>query len=88
MNSRWGLKRGLPRGLSSGLISTSSGVRGVPSRGLLPVEALALFAALWARVLEEKQQQNQAKKIQDKDQQKTNKKQEPRKLTLPPPRRN
>ena len=44
MSSRWGLKRGLRRGLLSGLLSTNIGVREVPTRGLLPVEALALFA--------------------------------------------
>ena len=48
MNLRWGLKRGLRRGLLSGLISTTAGVREEPTGGLSPVEALALFAALWA----------------------------------------
>ena len=46
MDSRWGLKRGL----SSGLITTNSGVRGVLSGGSSPIEALALFATLWANV--------------------------------------
>ena len=42
MNSRWGLP--------SGLLSTNTGVREVPAGGLSPVEALALFATLWASV--------------------------------------
>ena len=50
MNSRWGLKRGLRRGLLSGLLSTNTGVCEVPTGGLSPVEALALFATLWANV--------------------------------------
>ena len=50
MNSRWGLKRGLRRGLISVLLSTTSGVLEVPAGGLSPVEALALFATLWASV--------------------------------------
>ena len=50
MNSRWGLKRGLRRGLLPGLLSTNTGVRKVPVRGLSPIEALALFATLWADV--------------------------------------
>ena len=50
MNACWGLKRGLRRGLWSGLISTNTSVRGVLAGGLSPVEALALFAALWASV--------------------------------------
>ena len=50
MDSRWGLKRGLRRGLLSGLLSTNTGVREVPAGGLSPVEALALFATLWASV--------------------------------------
>ena len=50
MNSRWGLKRGLRQGLLSGLTSTTTGVRGVLAGGLPPVEALALFAVLWASV--------------------------------------
>ena len=50
MDSRSGLKRGLRRGLSSGLITTNSGVHGVLAGGSSPVEALALFATLWANV--------------------------------------
>ena len=46
MSLRWGLKRGLRRGL----LSTSNGVCEVPLGGLSPVEALALFATLWASV--------------------------------------
>ena len=46
MDSRWGLRRGL----LSGLLSTNTGVREVPAGGLLPVEALVLFATLWASV--------------------------------------
>ena len=42
MNARWGLCRGL--------LSTTSGVLKVPARGWPPVEALALFATLWASV--------------------------------------
>ena len=49
MDARWGLRRGLRRGLLSGLISTT-GVREAPAGGLSPVEALALFATLWASV--------------------------------------
>ena len=45
-SSRWGLKRGLRRGL----LSTTSGVLEVPAGGLSPVEALALFATLCASV--------------------------------------
>ena len=37
-------------GLLSGLLSTTSGVLKVPARGWPPVEALALFATLWASV--------------------------------------
>ena len=48
MDSRWGLKQGLCQELLSGLLSTNSGVREVPAGGLSPVEALALFATLWA----------------------------------------
>ena len=47
MTLRWGLCRGL----LSGLLPTTSGVLEVPARGWPPVEALALFAALWASVL-------------------------------------
>ena len=43
MNARWGLRRGL-------LSTTTSGVLKVPVGGLSPVEALALFATLWASV--------------------------------------
>ena len=50
MNSRWGLKWGLRRGLLSGLITTNAGVRGALVGGSSPVEALALFVALWASV--------------------------------------
>ena len=50
MSLRWGLKRGIRRGLLSGLLSTSNGVCEVPAGGLSPVEALALFATLWASV--------------------------------------
>ena len=50
MDSRWGLKRGLHRGLLSVVITTNTGVRGALAGGLLPAEALALFAALWASV--------------------------------------
>ena len=46
MDSRWGLKWGL----MSGLLSTTSGILEVPAGGLSPVEALALFTALWASV--------------------------------------
>ena len=46
MNSRWGLKRGLCWGLSSALITTNSGMRGVLAEGLSPVKDLALFATL------------------------------------------
>ena len=44
MNTRWGLRLGL----LSGLLSTTSGVPEVPAGGWPPVEALALFATLWA----------------------------------------
>ena len=47
---RWGLERGLRRGLPSGLLSTNNDVREVPAGGLSPVEALAFLAALWASV--------------------------------------
>lgn len=47
---RWGLKRGLCRGLLSELLSTANGVCEVPAGGLSPVEALALFATRWASV--------------------------------------
>ena len=47
---RWGLKRGLRRGLPSRLLPTTSGVLEVPAGGWLPDEALALFATLWASV--------------------------------------
>ena len=50
MDSCWGLKRGLRRGLLSGLLSTTSGVLEEPAGGWPPVEALALFATLWASV--------------------------------------
>ena len=46
MNTRWGLRRGL----LSGLLSTTSGVLEVPRGGWPPVEALALFATLWANI--------------------------------------
>ena len=49
MNARRGLRRGLHRGLLSGLISTT-GMREVLVEGWSPVEALALFATLWASV--------------------------------------
>ena len=42
MNARWGLL--------SGLLSTTSGVLEVPAGGWPPIEALALFATLWASV--------------------------------------
>ena len=61
MNSRWGLKRGLRRGLLSGLISTTTGVRGVLAGGLSPVEASALFAALWASASVSLRKQDQVK---------------------------
>ena len=38
------------RGLLLRLLSTNTSVREVPARGLSPVEALALFATLWASV--------------------------------------
>ena len=50
LDSRWGLKRGLRRGLLSGLLSTNTGLREVLAGGLSSVEALALFATLWASV--------------------------------------
>ena len=50
MNAHWGLIRGLHRGLFSGLITTNAGVGGALARGWTPVEALALFATLWASV--------------------------------------
>ena len=50
MDSRWRLNRGLRRGLLSGLISTTTGVCGAPAGGLSLVEALALFAILWASI--------------------------------------
>ena len=37
-------------GLLSGLLTTTRGALEVPAGGLPPVEALALFAALWASV--------------------------------------
>ena len=46
VSSRWGLHRGL----LSGLLSTTNDVLKVPARGWPPVEALALFATLWASV--------------------------------------
>ena len=46
MKARWGLCQGL----LSGLLSTTSGVLEVPAGGWPPVEALALFATLWASV--------------------------------------
>ena len=46
MNLHWGLRRGL----LSGLLSTTSGVLELPTGGLSPVEALALFATLWASI--------------------------------------
>ena len=45
-----GAEAGAAPGLLSGLLSTSNGVREVPAEGLSPVEALALFATLWASV--------------------------------------
>ena len=45
VNVRWGLSQGL----SSGLISTTSG-REAPADGWSPADALALFATLWAGV--------------------------------------
>ena len=50
MSLRWGLKRGLRRGLLFELLSTGNGVCEVPAGGLSPVEAFALFAILWASV--------------------------------------
>ena len=50
MDSRWGLKRGLRRGLLSELLSTTSGVLEVPVGGLSPVETLALFITLCASI--------------------------------------
>ena len=61
MNLRWGLKRGLRRGLLSGLLSTNTSVREVPAEGLSPVEALALFATLWASVSMSLQRRRQVK---------------------------
>ena len=46
MDSRWGLRWGL----LSGLITTNAGVREALAGGSSPVEALALFATLWASV--------------------------------------
>ena len=50
MDARWGLSRGLRRGLLFGLLSNTSGAFEVPAGGWLPVETLALFAARWASV--------------------------------------
>ena len=46
MNAHWGLRRGL----LFRLLSTTNGVLEVPAGGWPPVEALALFATLWASV--------------------------------------
>ena len=46
MNAHWGLRWGL----LSGLLSTTNGVLEVHTRGWPPVEALSLFASLWASV--------------------------------------
>ena len=48
--SRWGLSRGLRRGLESGLIMMVSSAAKVPARGTSPVEILALFPILCANV--------------------------------------
>ena len=43
------LRRGLCRGLLSGLLNTTSGVPKAPAGGWPPAEALALFT-LWASI--------------------------------------
>ena len=50
VDSRWGLSRGLRRGLGPGLIVITSGALEVFAGGSSPVEVLALFAILCANV--------------------------------------
>ena len=61
MDSRWGLSRGLPRGLGPGLIVITSGALEVLAAGLSPVEVLALFSILCASVFVSLQKQAKTK---------------------------
>ena len=76
-NKRRSKQEDLRWGLRWGLLCGAAGWSGKPVAGASPAVAtgsssrsttriLALFTAFWARVLEDKQDQSQAKKIQDK----------------------
>ena len=69
MNLRWGLRWGLLRGVIAGsvkVVSSPPPADTMGSSSMTITAALALFAALWAKVLEDIQDQDQKKKIQDK----------------------
>ena len=60
-DSRWGLSRGLRRGLGPGLIMITSGMLEVLARGSSPIEVLALFSILYASVSVSLQKQAKTK---------------------------
>ena len=87
----WGLRWGLLRGVVAGsdkVVSDAPSVVTAGSSSMTTTGTLALFAALWARVLKRNKVQKKADQIQDKKQQELKKYKYNRKnLTLLPPRR-
>ena len=73
---RWGLRWGLLRGEVVGsvkVVSDASSTVIAGSSSMTTTGTLALFAALWARVLKWNEVQREADQIQDKKQQETKK---------------
>ena len=70
MNLRWGLRWGLPRGVVAGsgkVVSDTPPAVAVGSSSMITTETLALFAALWAKVLKGNKVQSKADQIQDRN---------------------
>ena len=68
MYLRWGLRWGLLRGAVAGsgkVVSGAPPVVSVGSSSMITTGTLALFAALWARVLKGNKVQSKADQIQD-----------------------
>ena len=72
MHLRWGLRWGLLRGVVAGsdkVVSDAPSIVTAGSSSMTTTGTLALFAALWARVLKRNKVQKKADQIQDKKQQ-------------------
>ena len=85
---RWGLRWGLLRGEIAGsdkVVSDASSTVTAGSSSMTTTGTLALFAALWARVLERNKVQKKADQIQDNKQQELKNHKYNKKSLTPPP---